>query len=341
MRHRLILFVATFAAALGLALPVSALADPSYEVMNAPEGVFWRSEPNWAAAERVVGFGVYNGTVIEVHCYQSGTVVEGSADTMWEQATDIGGRGYGSGWVNEHFINDHQPINQPSPGVPPCESTTPPPPVEPPTDGVSSGPGGGSSTPNAFYNRSAAVQWALGHAKDPQARLTMCAWFVSHALWAGGFAKQPGVWTDQGKYGHTASGTANEWLAPNLMRYLRANFTTTYTDITGALKTNAVPGAEPGDLIFYDWEKHRNEGVTHVALVVDIAAGAYPEVAEMGQFDFGALDAAVNLIHHVSSPYIKRGWTWSALHHKWLQKDSPSMKAYLLHIGGGYFTGTF
>src|SRR5450759_5355797 len=104
MSHRLVLVIATLATALGLLLPVSALADPRYEVMNAPEGVYWRSEPNWAAAERISGFGVYNGTIIEVHCYQSGTTVEGSADTMWEQATDVGGRGYGSGWVNEHFI---------------------------------------------------------------------------------------------------------------------------------------------------------------------------------------------------------------------------------------------
>lgn len=96
--------------------------------MNAPEGVYWRSEPNWAAAERITGFGVYNGTTIEVHCYQSGTAVEGSADTMWEQATDVAGSGYGSGWLNEHFINDGQPINQPSPGVPSCNAPPPPPP---------------------------------------------------------------------------------------------------------------------------------------------------------------------------------------------------------------------
>lgn len=129
----------------------TAAADPRYEVMNAPEGVYWRSEPNWAAAERVSGFGVYNGTIIEVHCYQSGTTVEGSADTMWEQATDVGGRGYGSGWVNEHFINDGQPINQPSPGVPPCNASPPasPPPTSspPPTGGSAGGTsGGGAST---------------------------------------------------------------------------------------------------------------------------------------------------------------------------------------------------
>jgi hypothetical protein len=115
-----------------LATASTAVADPHYEVMNAPEGVYWRSEPNWAAAERITGFGVYNGTIIEVHCYQSGTAVEGSADTMWEQATDVGGRGYGSGWLDEHFINDSQPINQPSPGVPPCNASPPPPPPPPP-----------------------------------------------------------------------------------------------------------------------------------------------------------------------------------------------------------------
>jgi hypothetical protein len=114
-----------------MAAPASAIADPQYSVMNAPEGVYWRSEPNWAAAERVPGFGVYNGTIIEVHCYQSGSTVEGSADTMWEQATDVGGSGYGSGWLNEHFINDGQPINEHSPGVPPCGGAPAPVPAPP------------------------------------------------------------------------------------------------------------------------------------------------------------------------------------------------------------------
>lgn len=124
-----------------LAAPGIASADPQYSVMNAPEGVFWRSEPNWASAEQTVGFGVYDGTIIEVHCYQSGTTVEGSEDTMWEYATDVGGRGYGSGWLNEHFINDERQINEPSPGVGPCQGapvvtvSTPmsPPSTPPPT----------------------------------------------------------------------------------------------------------------------------------------------------------------------------------------------------------------
>jgi hypothetical protein len=112
----------------------TAAADPTYTVMNAEGGIYWRSEPNWNAAEAISGFGVYNGTTIAVHCYQSGTSVPGSADTMWEQATDVAGPGYGSGWLNEHFINDGQPINQPSPGVGPCNppphEEAPPQPVE-------------------------------------------------------------------------------------------------------------------------------------------------------------------------------------------------------------------
>lgn len=111
---------------LALAAASPALADPTYTAMNAEGGIYWRSEPNWNAAERISGFGVYNGTTIAVHCYQSGTSVPGSANTMWEQATDVAGSGYGSGWLNEHFINDGQPINQPSPGVPPCNAPPPP-----------------------------------------------------------------------------------------------------------------------------------------------------------------------------------------------------------------------
>jgi hypothetical protein len=329
-------------AAVLLAVPANAAADPQYSVMNAPEGVFWRSEPNWNAAERISGFGVYNGTIIEVHCYQSGTSVEGSADTMWEQATDIGGPGYGSGWLNEHFINDGQPFNQASPGVPPCSGAAPlPPPASAPPGSGSTGTNPGSTSAgsslyvNANFNRDGAVSWALMHAKDPQPRLAMCAWFVSHALWAGGLPQVPGVWTDQGHYTRTATGTAAEWLVPNLKTYLTTNFSSTYTNITPNLKSNAVPQAEDGDLIFYAWEKHPGEGISHVAIVVGTAPGDYPEVAEMGQFDFGIRDSIGNLFNHVNSPYQKRGWTWSQMDHEWLQWKYPHVKAYLLHFNGG------
>jgi hypothetical protein len=121
--------------------PIStAQADPTYGVMNAEGGIYWRSGPDWNTAEAVSGFGFYPNTIVQIHCYQAGAGnVPGSTDSMWEQASDVGGSGYGSGWINEHFVNDGQPLNQPSPGVPPCQSATTPPPSTPPPAGPPSG----------------------------------------------------------------------------------------------------------------------------------------------------------------------------------------------------------
>ena len=111
-------------------LASAASADPTFGVMNAAGGIYWRSAPDWNTAVQTSGFGFYNGTTIAVHCYQAGAAnVPGSADYMWEYATDVAGPGYGTGWINEHFINDGQPINQPSPGVPPCNAPPPPQPA--------------------------------------------------------------------------------------------------------------------------------------------------------------------------------------------------------------------
>jgi hypothetical protein len=126
-----------------MAIPVSvAAADPTYGVMNASGGIYWRSAPDWNTPVGVSGFGFYPDTVIAVHCYQAGAGnVPGSADYMWEYATDVGGSGYGTGWINEHFINDGQPINQPSPGVPPCEGSPQPPPEAAPAPAPAAGGG--------------------------------------------------------------------------------------------------------------------------------------------------------------------------------------------------------
>jgi hypothetical protein len=120
----------------------TASADPTYGVMNASGGIYWRSAPDWNTPVQTAGFGFYPDTVIAVHCYQAGAGnVPGSADYMWEYATDVGGSGFGTGWINEHFINDGQPINQPSPGVPPCGGTPEAPPAANPipAPGLSSG----------------------------------------------------------------------------------------------------------------------------------------------------------------------------------------------------------
>jgi hypothetical protein len=123
------------------------------------------------------------------------------------------------------------------------------------------------------------------------------------------------------------------------MAYLEAHFSYTWTPITGDFRTNAVPQAEPGDLIFYNWGD--GEGISHVSIVVDIASGEYPEVSEMSQWNFGFADSLLNKIVHVHSPYVKRGWTWSAVKHEWLQREFPRVTAYLLHFNGGLLAPTF
>lgn len=124
--------------------------------MNAEGGIYWRSAPDWNTPEAVAGNGFYPNTIISVHCYQAGAGnVPGSADYMWEQATDVGGSGFGSGWVNEHFINDGQPINQPSPGVPPCGGSSSPPPPSSPAPAPPSA--GGANFP--VMNAAGGIYW--------------------------------------------------------------------------------------------------------------------------------------------------------------------------------------
>jgi hypothetical protein len=107
----------------------TSLPAGEFAVMNAEGGIYWRSAPDWNAAEASSGNGFYPSTIIKVTCYQAGVGnVPGSSDSMWEQAMVVAGPGSGSGWINEHFINDGSAINQPSPGVPACPTAPPPPP---------------------------------------------------------------------------------------------------------------------------------------------------------------------------------------------------------------------
>jgi hypothetical protein len=336
-----------------LAGTASAVSAPIQIANTGGEGVLIRAEPNTSSTR--LGW-MPEGASPDYNCFVWGQDINGVP--IWFNVNYSGITGYYASYYDNSSYKSNEELTTEY-GVPLCGAATPSPvPVQPssepapeasPTPPSSSGngdtpPSTGSSGPtiaNAFYNREASVQWALANARNPQARLAMCAWFVSHALWAGGFPQQPGVWDENGHYSFSASGTADEWLVPNLLGYLEAHYSVTYSDISSDLTSNAVPQAEVGDLIFYDWEKHKGEGVSHVAIVVGIASGDYPEVSEMGQFDFGLVDDVANKIVHVSSPYSQRGWTWSALHHKWLQKEYRNMKAYLLHINGGYIASTF
>lgn len=142
------------------------LPGGEFYVQNADGGIYWRSAPDWNTAEATPGNGFYSGTVIKPTCYQAGAAnVPGSADGMWEQASWVSGSGSGSGWVNEHFIADNQPINQPSPGVPACPSSAPPPPPPPQTWSEQETPNHPVNTFTNYHNASgigpqiAAGQW--------------------------------------------------------------------------------------------------------------------------------------------------------------------------------------
>jgi hypothetical protein len=64
-----------------------------------------------------------------------------------------------------------------------------------------------------------------------------------------------------------------------------------------------------------------DDHIDHLALVVNIAPGQYPEVSEWGTM-------------HPASSYQKRGWTYSAKDKTWLQslKRNKGIKAWLLHF---------
>lgn len=144
----------------------ASLPAGQFRTTNASGGVYWRSAPDWNTPVASAGNGFYNGTVIGVSCYQAGAAnVPGTADAMWEQASWVSGPGSGSGWINEHFIEDGAAINQPSPGAPACSSPSPPAPPPPTTWAEQETPNHPVNTFTNYHNASgmgpaiAAGQW--------------------------------------------------------------------------------------------------------------------------------------------------------------------------------------
>lgn len=147
----------------------NAAADPTFATMNDAGGIYWRAAPDWNTPVAIAGNGVYPGTVIAVKCYARGSSVPGSANTMWVQASWAAGPGRGSGWINEHFVNDGAPIHAAAAGVSPCTGQT----------------GGGAPSTGATAAESAAVAWA--NRQIGRADLNgWCLKFVFDAWWAAG-----------------------------------------------------------------------------------------------------------------------------------------------------------
>lgn len=172
------------------------------------------------------------------------------------------------------------------------------------------------------YNRASAVSWASQNVQNSRLmdRFPDCTWFVSQALWYGGLP-QSNDWNMQDHHGFPLwpiQGTATATAAIDLTAYLESHFSVKVVPLgPDRFRGNAVPEAQPGDVIAYDWDTvagndhHNGSGIDHLAFVTDIAPGSYPEVSEWGT-------------HWPQEPYAKRGWTWSGETNQWLQQEFPN-----------------
>lgn len=301
------------AAGATVVLPSAATAAPVIHVAGTDgQGVIIRGEPNRSSAR--LGW-VGEGQVPQRHCATIGESVGNVS--VWFYVTDDGISGYIPSYYDDSSYSSLADLTAKY-GIPECGSTAPA--AEP----VPSAP---VETANPTYNRSAAAEWAQAHARDGQGNGALCTWFVSQALWAGGLPSTP-EWQ---------KGTRSSTWVGELVDYLWRNDLASWYDITANFSTNAVPEAEVGDVIVYDWEGDNQ--LDHAAFVVNFAPGQYPEVSEQGQL--GSMPNVWYRLMTPSSPYVKRGWTYSELHHQWLQKDNASMRAYLLHINGGYLVSSY
>lgn len=177
------------------------------------------------------------------------------------------------------------------------------------------------------YDRENAASWALANAQMQPPSDGSCTWFVSNVLWQGGLPKTK-EWTSDGFLGRDLPvigdiskqfpGTYAAWNVVAFRDYLVKTYPESQwqqLDFTA----NSVPIARSGDLIFYDWGK--GEGLSHVTVITGIANGNYPAVSEWS----AGLDGSDAM------DYQKRGWTWSEVSHRYLQKKYPNIKAYILH----------
>jgi hypothetical protein len=244
------------------------------------------------------------GDTLTLSCHVTGDNVNGDAE--WDLATD-----QNNGLIG--FVADYgtsTPVHRGQEaaeltalGIPECGSST-----------VAQ-----QEAPNLNYDRTAAVDWANTHARDPQTNGEECTKFVSEALWAGGLP-QDSIWNNQGRYPSgkpfptifDGSKTANA--APLLVNYLESHYSTQWIHID--TNGNDVSQAEEGDIIAYSWSGTNADGtpasIDHLAFVVgsDESDAQYPMVAEWGQFDhYGPAQYA----HNPASPYTSRKWNWSAL----------------------------
>ena len=283
--------VALFAATLSLVPGTPAMANiDSYRVSGTGRaGLTVRANPKDAkAASRGR---LTDRTPVSIVCAVRGRKVRGN--TVWHQIS-----GPIAGWVSDSYIN--------APG----------------TNKFIAGERDCGTAQAAGYRNTTVAAWAMAHAQDAQPYTAMCAWFASLAVWQGGIPKNS-KWTSNASYKAgkiTRSGTVTANLVVGLRSQLLTQKFATETSL-GDTTVGAVPAARVGDLIMYDWNGDKT--LDHVSVIVNIAPGQVPEVAEWGS----------SLWPSNRSTYVKRAWNWSENAHMSEQQNTKGkVRAVLLHV---------
>ncbi|HUC90108.1 MAG TPA: amidase domain-containing protein [Patescibacteria group bacterium] len=319
------------------AAPAHADSGQEYTVTHdASGGVYARTGPHVNETQRISGDGIYPGDVVRLICgVTNGDPVGPYNNTTWHLLTDESRPSEGQFWENDHYISTPDNPSHLAPNEQNCGTQQ--------ARGSASNnlqpaaPLQGNETVPAqtnIYDRQRSVAWAIANGKDQPPTDGSCDWFVSNALWQGGLAKTQ-EWTSDGYLGgeldsdyqtyikghQSLPGTIVAWKAPLLLKYLLATYPHSDLEpIDFSPKNNDPKDAQIGDLVFYDWGQ--GENISHVAIVTKIESSGYLDVTDWSTQDDGTLPSPVSM----------RGVTYSAVHHEWLQKRYPNVRAYLLHI---------
>lgn len=286
--------------------------DHTYSVVNTDgEGAWLHADPGLEDEGDLIKI-MPEGTAFDADCYVLDTPIGPNGNEIWLHGTDDTGA---TGYFTDHY-SDSEWSNRTgntlhSQGLPFCDEEAQ----------------SGDAWPvqDMYYDRDAAVAWARNHAQATPLYNASCTNFVSNALWAGGLPETD-EWTDDGPmYGddpfNQRPGISTAWAAQHLFEYLKDEFPgTKIVELDSQrFRDNAIPEAQLGDLITYDWQ---NDGeLDHMAIVTDITSGAYPEVSDW------SVAGGTN-----PASYVDRGWTYSGTNKRWLQDSSQYVTAKLIKI---------
>ena len=268
-----IVVVGTLFAA-GVVVPAQAATD--MQIAFTRIGIYPRAEPSMQSAK--VGNALPDETVVSVDCEAEGVPTSNASETsaVWERLAD-------GTWIPNVFVRTGY-LGW-TPGVPRCDEVVT---AEPPVQ---------EHTQYGLYDRSAAAAWAYNHALDDPVMDEDCTWFVTQALWAGGFndAGELTSYTADGVFGNDLKAIAAAavragippWqpfnpsrtttMANKLPGYLESEGWATITKITWS--DNTAQGAQLGDIIAYDWDAGTLE-FQHLAMVTSLNDKGYPSVSQ-------------------------------------------------------------